>query len=291
MKPTLLFGCALLAGTALHAQFRLLPHAGFEQGRTAVGTTTGYSVQDVNGFLKAGFRAGYELKGGHSPFINVTTNPAPVRFLFNNAGALMERQRSGNLQLRLEAGYLFNSKPVQLGKRSKASTSLASPAAPATVQKSRCGSAAYTSSCGSKRPALANASSKNLNMRIQPSVAMAYLPASTQNIEQKTSGFSYTPSWKAAVVPAVGFEFAKGAQRLFTLGVFYTRPLGQKEEVINTMHQSKSISTLLQPQLRTWGITVGVPVNFTKNKSAAVKSQSPKKRCTQTYYRRCIKLS
>jgi hypothetical protein len=290
MKPTLLFGCALLAGTALHAQFRLLPHGGFEQARTAISTNTGYSTQDINGFLKAGLRAGYELKGGHHPFVNVTTNPAPVSFQFNNSGMLMNHQRAGNLQLRLEAGYLFNSKPIQLSKGSTPQAPFAAPPEKTSVQKSRCGTTTYRSSCSSKKTALTNAAPKNLSMRIQPSVAVAYLPSSTQSIEQKAGGFAYTPSWKTAIVPAVGFEFANGNQRLFTLGVFYTRPLAQKDEMASTFLENKIISTQLQPQMATWGLTLGVPVSFGKNGSTATKTATQKKQCTRTYYRRCIRL-
>jgi hypothetical protein len=291
MKPLLLLGCTLLAGTALHAQFRLLPHAGFEQARTTVTTDRGSSLQDINGFLKAGLRAGYELKGGHSPFINLTTNPAPVSFAFDNAGTLLNRSRSGNLQFRLEAGYLFNSKPIQLGKRSTPTSTITALSEQTATQKSRCGSSAYRSSCGSKKTALTQAAGRVLNMRLQPSLALAYVPSSIQSIEQKAGGFNYTPSWKTAIVPALGFEFANGNQRLFTLGVFYTRPLGQKDEVANTYLESKSITTQLQPQMATWGLTLGLPFSLAKNKTSANKTQSPKKGCTRTYYRRCTRLS
>ena len=295
MKPTLLLGCTLLAGTALHAQFQFLPYAGFEQARSTVSTGL-RSVQDINGFIKAGLRTGYQLKGGHSPFLNLTTNPAPVHFSFDNTGALLNQFRSSNLQLRLEAGYQFSSKPIQLGKNRSPQRTPAALAAPATAQKRSCGSAMYRSSCGSRQAKAAAApTNTNLNMRLQPSVAVAYIPASNQQVTTKGTGFDYTPSWNTAVVPAIGFEFAKGAQRLFTLGVFYTAPLGQKAEAVNTALEGKSMTTRLQPQLATWGVTMGVPFSFAKTKTTpkapVVKSSHYKKSgCSRGYYRQALRM-
>lgn len=296
MKPLLLLGCTLLAGTALHAQFRLLPYAGVEQSRTTVNTNV-LSAQDVNGFLKAGLRAGYQLKGGHSPFVNFTTNPSPVSFAFDNAGSLLKQYRASNLQFRLEAGYQYSSKPIQFGKNRTAQRPSTQTLTNTATQKRSCGSSAYRSSCGSKKKVAPTApASNNLNMRLQPSVALAYIPSSTQLVTRKGTGFDYTPAWKTAVVPAMGFEFAKGAQRLFTLGVFYTAPLGQKEETVTTSVESKTITTNLQPQLATWGVTMGIPFSFAKAKTVTkappsrVSQSTEKKGCSRSYYRRTIQM-
>jgi hypothetical protein len=296
MKPLLLLGCTLLAGTALHAQFQFLPYAGYEQSRTTLNTNA-FSAQDINGFLKAGLRTGYQLKGGHSPFINFTTNPSPVSFAFDNAGSLLKQYRTGNLQFRLEGGYQYNSKPIQLGKSRTAQRPSTQTVTNTATQKKSCGSSAYRSSCGSqKRAAPTTPANNNLNMRLQPSVALAYIPSSTQLVTQKGTGFDYTPAWKTAVVPAMGFEFAKGPQRLFTLGVFYTAPLGQKEETVTTALESKIITNNLQPRLATWGVTLGVPFGFAKAKTATkapasrVSQSTEKKGCTRTNYRRCVRI-
>ena len=291
MKPLLLLGCTLLAGTALHAQFNVLPYAGMEQARTTLNTNI-LSAQDINGFLKAGLRTAYQLKGGHSPFLNFTTNPAPVSFSFDNTGSLLNQSRTANLQFRLEAGYQYSSKPIQLGRSRSPQRSSSQLAAPSTAQKKSCGSSAYRSSCGSqKRTAPSAPANNNLNMRLQPSLALAYIPSSTQLVTRKGTGFDYTPAWKTAVVPAMGFEFAKGAQRLFTLGVFYTAPLGQKEESVTTSLESKTITTSLQPQLATWGLTMGIPFSFAKTKTYKAKAtpattpKTQKRGCSGRYYR------
>src|SRR5436853_637017 len=118
MKPLLLLGCVLLAGTAVHAQFSLLPYAGFEQSRNTVTNTNGLAAASVNGNLKAGLKMNYQLKGGHSPFINLATSPAPVTFQFDKNGSLASNYEAvkGNLQFRMEAGYQYTSKPIAFKK-------------------------------------------------------------------------------------------------------------------------------------------------------------------------------
>ncbi len=297
MKPTLLLGCALLAGTALHAQFSLLPYAGFEQSRNLLRYGNGFSASDINGNVKAGLRADYRLKGGHSPFVNLTTSPAPVNFSFNKAGSLANNYETvkNNLQFRLEAGYQYSSKPIQFRKQRNSSrpTSFETTSSN-TGQKKSCGSRSYSSGCGSKSrantPVLVN---NNLNMRLQPSVALAYIPSSVQTVKQTANGFDYTAgAWKTALVPAMGFEFAKGSQRLFTLTAFYTKPLHQSEEIVNTQIEGKSIATALQPRTSTWGLTFGVPIQFTKSKAPKAQTRTEKKSCNRTSYRSsCLRLN
>ncbi|HET7896197.1 MAG TPA: hypothetical protein VFL47_00960, partial [Flavisolibacter sp.] len=118
MKPTLLLGCALLAATAAHAQFTLLPYAGFEQSHNKVGYGDALSVADINGNLKAGLKMDYRFNGGHSPFINLTTSPSPVTYAFNNTGSLLHTTQANNLLFRLEGGYQYSSKPIFFGKKS-----------------------------------------------------------------------------------------------------------------------------------------------------------------------------
>jgi hypothetical protein len=296
MKPLLLLGCALLAATAAHTQFSLLPYAGFEQSRNTLGYGNTLSASGINGNVKAGLKMLMQHKGGHTPFINLTTNPAPVRFAFDNAGSLINSFRQSGLQFRLEGGYQYNSKPIFFGKKSMASQRSTSftPTANSFERKS-CGSMTYRSHCCARKAASKAAPvNKSLNMRLQPSLALAYVPAATKGVEQTANGFEYTAgSWKTALVPAMGFEFAKGNSRLFTLGVFYTRPLAQKDETVTSFREGKTYTTNLQPQTSTWGLTLGVPLSFSKTTKTTkvVKPTSEKRECTRMYYRRCMQLN
>jgi hypothetical protein len=294
MKPTLLIGCVLLAGTAAHAQFSLLPYAGFEQSNNSLRYGSGYSATAVNGNLKAGLRADYRLKGGHSPFVNVTTSPAPVSFRFDRAGTLLNAADAvrGNLQLGLEAGYLYNSKPIALGKKKAASLPAQEAVTVTRIRKSSCGSYTYKSHCGSKTKTIQSAPAKGpLNMRLQPALALAYLPSAEQTIKPATNGFEYTAgTWKTALVPSLGFAFAKGDKPLFTVTAFYTRALGQQEELALTQVESKIIQTPLQQRAATWGLSLGLPISFAKQKAASVQTVSERKVYRKTSYKRCVRM-
>lgn len=287
MKPLLLLGCIVLASTTLRAQFSFLPYAGFERSRTTL-SYSDLSSARINGNLKAGLKMDYRLKGGHSPFINLTTSPAPVSFAFDNAGSLLNTFRQGGLRFRLEGGYQYSSKPIQLGKRgnSVATTPLAN-----SYQKQSCGAATYVSHCCAKRSAAKTMlTNKTLNMRLQPSLALAYIPSTTTTVKRNTDGFEYAAgTWKTALVPAMGFEFANGRQRLFTLTAFYTHPLGQKAQAVTTAKEGKISSTSFQAGTSSWGLTLGIPFGFSKHQVSKVRTER-KSSCGGMYYRRCMRL-
>ena len=294
MKPTLLFGCFLLAGTAAHAQFSLLPYAGFEQSSHLLRYGSGLSASDINGNLKAGLRADYRLKGGHTPFVNFTTNPAPLSFRFDKTGSLLNAADAvrGNLQFRLEAGYLYSSKLIQFGKKRTPARASTETVTVTSIRKSGCGSFTHKSRCGSQTRIIKSVpENRNLNLRLQPSLALAYIPASTETIKQTPAGFDYTTGvWKTALVPAMGFAFAKGAQPLFTLTAFYTKPLGQNKDIAFTQFESKTIQTPLQPTSSTWGLTLGLPISFAKTKTTNVQAITEKRVYRKTCYKRSVQL-
>ncbi len=280
----------------MRAQFSLLPYAGFEQSRNRVTNTNGLSASDISRNLRAGLKMDYRLKGGHGPFISLGTSPAPVSFRFNNLGSVASSYEAakGALQFRMEGGYQYSSRPISLGKKRTAASPSASlvPDQSAAPQKT-CGSLLYKSRCG-ERKALTKASpvNKTLNMRLQPLLALAYIPSATESVKQTASGFEYTAAPKTALVPAMGFEFAKGSQRLLTLGLFYSRALGQKEQTVNSLSGGKAYTTTLSPRTSTWGLTLGIPIGLTKTKAVKqmteTRQRTEKRSCTQSHYRRCM---
>lgn len=294
MKSWLLSCAALAAASTLNAQLSFLPQAGFEQSRTGLNYGNGLSACSGNAAFKAALKTDYRFKGGHSPFINIATTPAPVRFAFNNLGALESGSPSATngLRLRLEAGYQWSSLPIRLGKKGTASPTPAPVAEPVAEiqQRSRCGLVSYRSSCGSRKklakPSFAN---NPLSMRLQPALAFAYVPSNTESLTQTANGFEYAAgTWKTALVPSMGFEFAKGRQRLFTLTMFYTQPLNQPQEAVAVSSGFKAVNIPLQSRTPTWGITAGVPFSFAKSSHPKVKKE--KKVCERNYYRRCIRV-
>jgi len=105
-------------------------------------------------------------------------------------------------------------------------------------------------------------------MRLQPSLALAYVPATAENYKQTPAGFEYNAgNWNTAVVPAIGFEFGKGNQRLFTITAFYTRPMGMKEEAVTSSSGNKPVVTAINPKAATWGLTAGIPISMGKKQN------------------------
>lgn len=294
MKSTVLTGALLLAtGTMTHAQLSFLPQVGFEQSRTTLNYNA-LSTSGIEGALKANLRADYRLKGGHGPFINLGTSPAPVNFAFNNTGDLVKNFQAtkNNLQFRIETGYQYTSKPIQFKKSPSLPTAETSETLiEKSTQKKSCGSAAYQSNCSNKKKSVKKVvvPNNNLNMRLQPSLGFAYVPSNNESIKQTADGFEYNATaWKTAIVPAMGFEFAKGRQRLLTLTVFCTKPLGLQDETVTTSVNSKAVVTHLNPCASTWGMMVGVPFSFAK--SNVVKTKKVKTDSYKSYYRKCSKI-
>lgn len=290
MKPSLL-SCLvlLLAGTAARAQLSLLPQAGFEQSRTALGYGNGLSASSINTNVKAGLKTAYGLKGGHTPFLNLTTAPAPVIFSFNSNGDLTDHFQSTIPKLRLEAGYQFSSKAIQLGKKGTANNAASSATEQAAAPQSRCG-LLYRSHCGQqKRMSRMNPVNEPWTMRLQPALALAYVPSAEQSLRSKSNGLEYkAAAWKTALVPSVGVEFAKGQQRLFTVSIFYTKPLAEGDQMATLSSGVKAVPVMLQPKTASWGLTVGVPFSFAR--TGHHKPTMEKKECRRNSYRRCMRV-
>lgn len=297
MKSTVLTGLLFfLTATFTNAQLSLLPQIGFEQSRTTLNYGDAFSTSGVTGNFKAGLKMDYRFKGGHSPFINLGTSPAPTHFVFSDAGSLIKNYQAtkNNLQFRLEAGYQYSSKPIQLKKNSPVSkTKSAKKECGENEVKKSCGSSAYKSHGGDKK-SISNKSQKNnaMNMRLQPSLAFAYIPSARESMKLTGNGFEYNAAnSKTAIVPAIGFEFAQGRHRFLTLNVFYTKALGQQEDAFTSSAGNKTTVTRLDSKASTWGMTVGIPFSLNKtNNHKAKKEKKEKEDCNKIYYKRCSKI-
>lgn len=283
MKPLLLIAFSLLAATTLNAQFSLIPQLGIEQSKTSLNYGSGATAAVVNGNLKAALKMDYNIKG-HTPFINLTTAPAPVNFVFDNSGALINSFQSSALKFRIEAGYQFTSKAIQLGKQSAAKASATS--STSSNKQGRCGMRAR---CAQARANKFSNQTKALNMRLQPAIAFAYVPSATNSITNTADGINYkTAAYKTAVVPSMGFEFAKGRTPIFSLNVFYTKPLTQSSTSTMIGTGSKTFSLPLQTTASSWGLMLGIPIGFSHapHKQTRMQSQTiERKECHRSYHR------
>jgi hypothetical protein len=279
MKPTALMLCTLLGiATTANAQLSLLPQLGFENSNTSVQVNNGasFSPTGMNRAFKANLRADYRLKKGHGPYVSVGTAPGAIAYSFKDPGIAATNFTTANnpLQLKLEGGYQYTSRPIRLKKTSSK---------PTTIQQTsisrRCGSSYYYHR---QTTATKVKQDKSLALRLQPSVGMAYFPSAEKNIIANENGYQYNAgAYKTAIVSGLGFEFDKGKQRLFTLSIFYSKGIGDLKSKEIPPIENKLGGTYLNSNSSSWGMMVGIPFSLTKTKKIAAAPQPVK-----TYYDR-----
>ena len=274
MKPAAFSGMLILfIAASAHAQLTLMPQVGFDRSKTSL------SVNDLSSFspkgsmvnLKANLRMDYRFKGGHGPYVAVGTAPAPVEFSFVHPSNAVNDfiATAGKTQLKLEGGYQYSFKPIRLGTATK---SAAKEVNKSEKSSSHCSSSYYR--CGTK--AKAKPVSTPLTMRLQPSVGLAYNPVAEENITAEGNGYQYKAgNWKTAVVSGMGFEFGKGRHRLFTVGLFYEKGLGNLDtKSISTIENTKPVITNFSSKTSSWGMTLGVPISLSKSSSHQAKKSN-----------------
>ncbi|MDQ3681768.1 MAG: hypothetical protein M3352_01690 [Bacteroidota bacterium] len=286
--PCLLF---LLIGSAANSQFTLLPQIGFEQSRT----TLEYNEEDefkplgVQGNLKASLRADYRFKRGHGPFVSIGSSPAMVKINFTDPETFKDNYQANksSLQWQLEGGYQLTSKPIYFKKPVGENTTLKTSTEKSSIGKKSCRSYTYRSRCGDKGEKMKSSSTKKstaLNMRLQPSLGIAYRPNDDSDLSKNGNQYEYKAgNWNTALLSGLGFEFAKGAKRLFTLSIFHTKGLDDREQTINSFSNGKNNVTYLESEASSWGMSVGIPFSLTKKKQVVVKSQKQEKTTKSNY--------
>ncbi|MFN2440116.1 MAG: hypothetical protein ABR503_13010 [Chitinophagaceae bacterium] len=273
----------LLIGSAANSQFTLLPQIGFEQSRTTIeyNDADDFTPLGALGNLQASLRADYRFKKGHGPFISLSSSPAPVKINFTDPETLKNNYEAskGSLQWRFEGGYQYSSKPIYFKNPPAKNTALKTNTERTGIRKS-CGSDSYSyrSRCGEKnKPSLAKKDDR-LNMRLQPSLGVAYRPGEDDEVSKVGNGYKYNAgNWNTALLSRLGFEFSKGTKRLFTLSVFHAKGLDDGEQTITTVSNGKNIVTNLESEASSWGMNVGIPFSLTKKKQAVAKSSSQQK--------------
>lgn len=291
MRTNLLFAIAfLIATSATNAQLTIVPQVGFERSATnlQINNLGSFSPMDAQSTLKANIRVDYKFKGGHGPFAGFGTSPATVAYKFTDPANAMNnfRTATNNLQWRMEGGYQYTSAPIYFKKKSTAAQSGLSSlhlkskyrtdteSNKSSVQKTftekSCGSYSIRTRCEKKVIAFKK-KDERLNMRLQPSVGMAYRPSVDESIENVGNSYQYNAgNWKTAVISGLAFELAKGSKRQATIGVHYTKGVGMEKETLNSVTDSKPSTTYFNSNASSWAVTLGVPISLAK-KQAPVK--------------------
>jgi hypothetical protein len=267
MRKAALTGLVFVACVvATNAQFSVTPKVGMEQSFTSVQYNNMGSLCPLGSDMspQAALRMDYLFKKSHGPFLGVSTNRSLIAYQFTNpeTGDKEYTASRGDWQMRVEAGYQLSSKPIAIGKSSKQTTTK-----PASSVQSPCAAKLIK--------AVANAAKKSdLNVRIQPYAGMAFIPnpetaISGINKESETVYQYKAGNWTSAFISGVQFAFAKGDVRKFVLGLQYLKGIGNlNTETLNTALDNKQTITHLSSSASAWNFTVGMPISFTKNKTA-----------------------
>ena len=301
MRIAALPALALLLSGAASAQLTLLPHVGVERSNTSVQYNDGRSFSPLGGeaSARASLRLDYRFKGGFGPFVGAATSPAPVDYAFANpaTGGQSFKATAGDLQWRLEGGWMYSSKPITFKNRKAAAAQAQRTRATqqSTVKKS-CGSYSYRSHCGSSSKSITTAKNKALNLRLQPFVGAAYNPSTGEDLKTAPSGYTYKAgNWNTALLAGSGFEFGRGSQRLFTLSVQYIKGLGNLDEkTLVTQTDAKTTTTRLQSDVSSWSVALGLPFTLSKKKPSLqqrTQRTEQKSKCGEykEYKSRCVR--
>jgi hypothetical protein len=299
-------------GFAAGAQkFSLLPQVGFENSKTKIryNDLPSFSPAGINFSPQVGLLFTYTSKPGHGLFLGAASSRSIVPFSFTDPENGMNNYKTttGDMQLRFETGYQFNSKPLYFKKQG---TNAVKPGENKISEKKSCGSFSYRSHCMKNKTA-ANRSSntdklkqqaqgrnKGSWVRLQPSVGMGFIPVVKTDVITKTQNglttYEYNAgNWNTALMTGMGFEFGKNKSRLFTLSVNYFKGLGNLDkQTISTVIGSKTLTTHLQSEVSGWNMRIGVPFTLGAKKSGIQKqteknTQQRKTNCSQyrTMYR------
>jgi hypothetical protein len=290
MKPAAFTGFLMLLVATASAQLTLLPQMGFERSKTSISYNDLSSFSPLGGqtFLNGSIKLDYRFKKGHSPYLAFGTHPPVVSYSFSNPSDLSDaRASTGSMQWHLEAGYQFSSKPIVFKKAQSKKSSAAKP------QEQRTCRSYYGHCCGQHKAQAAKQSS--VNLRLQPSIGIAYLPSINENMVKSASGYQYNAgNANTAVVAGMGFELGKGRDRIMTLGFTYTKGIGNLgTQEITTYEGTKPVVNKFSSSTSSWGLTLGVPFTLTHqhhSKPALKSKQQPscQARFESCHYR-CIR--
>ncbi|HYH14682.1 MAG TPA: hypothetical protein VD794_05670 [Flavisolibacter sp.] len=295
MKPAAFATAVFLClGTTANSQWSILPQVGIEKLNSSlhVNGAKVISSLDGNSSFKAALRSDYRFKGGHGPYVSVGSSPSAIQLNFSNPESPINSfaKEVNDLQWRLEGGYGYSSKPIYFKKgaaKKSATTTRAKEETRTILVKKSCGSYTYTYRCQRSKEPQKQLKNTALNMRLQPSVGMAYLPNTKETMAQEGASYIYRAgNWKTALVSSMGFEFAKGANRFMTLQLSYTKGIGNLDtRTLSAVSGAKTVVTSLRSTASSWALTAGVPLVL--GKKPAVKA-APKQEVEKTkIYKRC----
>jgi hypothetical protein len=280
MRPATLFLCLfVVSGFAANAQFTLSPQFGVEDPTTKVSYNNGSYFVPLQSQLapRLAMKLDYKFKQGHGVFLGLATSRSAVEYSFTSPenGMTQYTAMVGDMQLRFEGGYQFNTKPIYFKKQSTSSaTTTAKPTAP-TPTYSRCGGYVHHC-CDRNKAAQQPKGNQSWFVRIQPSVGMAFVPAGRSTVESdvKSGQPTYTyqaGSYSTALITGAGFEFGAAKKRFFTININYFKALSNQSSTLVTQVGGKDVTTNLNSKVGGWNASLGIPISLNKTKTQVAK--------------------
>ncbi|HEY5969927.1 MAG TPA: hypothetical protein VIU35_18220 [Chitinophagaceae bacterium] len=316
MRSLALSGLFIVSAFAMNAQkLSLTPQVGFENSRTSVNYNDAGSFAPLGGEFnpQVSLRLDYKFKQGFGPYIGASTSRSGVLYSFNDIenGMNAYTATKANMQLRLEAGYQYTSKPIFFNK-SKQSTgtstsktkSSGNSSSSSYSYRSKCSKSysSQSSRCQSKSSAAKKAENKNKGgwVRLQPSMGIGYITAPKTDIVTKTDGsqtaYEYRAgNWNTAFLTGMGFEFGRNNQRLMNVSINYFAGIGNmSKQTVSNESGIKTTYATLESKASGWNVRVGIPFTLAEQKATTQKNTNKTKKTnscdkTRTQYKyRCI---
>ena len=316
MRSLALWGLFIVSALAMNAQkLSLTPQVGFENSRTSVNYNGLGSFAPLGGEFnpQVSLRLDYKFKQGFGPYIGASTSRSGVLYTFNDIenGMNAYAATKANMQLRMEAGYQYTTKPIFFNKTKQSTgTSTSKTKAPGKSSYgsyssgSRCSKSysSQSSRCQSKNSAAKKVENKNKGgwVRLQPSMGIGYIAAPKTDIVTKTDGsltaYEYRAgNWNTAFLTGMGFEFGRNNQRLMNVSINYFKGIGNMNtQTVSNESGIKTSYATLESKASGWNMRIGIPFTLAEKKTTTQKNTNKTKKTnscdkSRTQYKyRCI---
>ena len=299
MRSVALLGVLFIASVMDAQKLSLTPQVGFENSKTTVNYNDLGSFAPLGGEFnpQVNLRLDYKFKQGFGPYLGVSTSRSVVTYSFSDIenGMNLYNATKADMQLRMEAGYQFTTKPILFNK-----TKPASGTAPSRTQSpgkssyesysSRSGcSKSYSSQsgrCQSKSGAAKKAVTKNKGgwVSLQPSVGVGFIPSTKTDIVTKEEGGQTTyeyraGNWNTAFMTGMGFEFGRNKQRLLNVSInYFTGIGGMDKQTVTAVSGTKTSVANLESNASGWNMRVGIPFTLAEKSPSKNKTQNKTKK-------------
>ncbi|HET6765923.1 MAG TPA: hypothetical protein VFH08_00945 [Chitinophagaceae bacterium] len=284
------FAGILFIASAVNAQkLSLTPQVGFENSKTSVNYNDLGSFAPLGGEFspQVSLRLDYKFKQGFGPYFGASTSRSVVLYNFSDIenGMNLYNATKANMQVRMEAGYQFTTKPILFNKTkpsSNTSTSKTNDSDKSSYgsysSRSSCSKSYYSQSsrCQSKNSAAKKVATKNKGgwVRLQPSAGVGFIPSPKTDIVTKVEGgqtsYEYRAgAWNTAFTTGMGFEFGRNNKRLLNVSVNYFTGIGSMDrQTITAVSGTKTSFAALESKASGWNMRIGIPFTLVE-KSAS----------------------